>query len=172
MVQQGEADLAIHMLDVIPAGVDFRPLARCANYLVLPRGHPLTRKRGLSMEDVARWPLVAPVDMCSHWRTIHRAFARARAKPHVVMKVDPMVARLRYVEAGVAVTIASAAEVPREWTKDLIWIPMTSELPATTLGLITRKDRFLSPPAKRLTDFLAQALPAMFAGTRPDSGAA
>jgi DNA-binding transcriptional LysR family regulator len=163
MVVQGVADLGVGMLNAVPRHIRFRQLAAFDNYLVVPRDHPLAGREGVSLEDVARWPLVAPVEQGSLWRTIHGRLARRDLAPHVVMRVASTLARLRYVEAGLGVTITSTSEVPADLALALVWLTLPDALPRTAFGLITRANSYLSLPAKRFAEFLAETLPGVIA---------
>jgi DNA-binding transcriptional LysR family regulator len=170
MVVQGIADLGIGMLNAVPRHVRFQPLASFDNYLVVPRNHALAARESVSLEDVARCPLVAPVEQGSLWQTIHRRFARRELQPRVVMRVASTLARLRYVEAGLGVTITSVSDVPADLARALVWLSLSDELPRTAFGLITRANSYLSLPAKRFVEFVAQTLPGVLAARANAAG--
>jgi DNA-binding transcriptional LysR family regulator len=162
--------LGIGMLNAVPHHIRFQPLASFDNYLVVPRNHPLAGRESVSLEEVARWPLVAPVEQGSLWRTIHRQLARRELQPRVVMRVASTLARLRYVEAGLGVTITSVSDVPADLVRALVWLSLSDELPRTAFGLITRANSYLSLPAKRFAEFVAETLPDVLAARADAAG--
>lgn len=168
MVERGDADLGFGMLDSVPRHCEFRPLAGCDYYVVVPRNHPLADRDALSLEDAAKWPIIEPVEQCTHWQSIHRRFAKFDLRPQVVMRAASTMARLRCVEAGLGVTIASAAEIPAEWARGLVWISLSDDLPRPALGLITRRGGYLSVHARRLSQFLIESMPAFVSNTKKD----
>jgi DNA-binding transcriptional LysR family regulator len=59
-LQLGEAQLAVTVIDEIPAGIVARPVLRAGSAVVLPRAHPLAAKRVVSIADLDGEPLIAP----------------------------------------------------------------------------------------------------------------
>jgi DNA-binding transcriptional LysR family regulator len=167
MVARGDADLGIGMVNRTHPHIRFDPLALSDNYLVVPRNHPLARQDRVSLEDVAGCPLVAPVDEGNLWQTIYEALAKRDLQPRVVIRVASTLARLRYVEAGLGITVTSLSGVSSEQASKLVWISLADELPRTNFGLITRTNSYLSLPAKRFAEFLEESVPGLLSAPEP-----
>src|SRR6478609_9546032 len=59
-VQLGEAHLAVTVIDDIPPNVISRRLAKVGAAVVMPRNHPLARKRSIAIGDLRDEHLIAP----------------------------------------------------------------------------------------------------------------
>ena len=160
MVARGDTDLGIGKVSQTHRQIRFQPLAHFDNYLVTPRDHPLTHQERVSLDDVARYPLVAPIDEGKLWQTIHRMLTARDLQPHIVLRVASTLARLQYVEAGLGLTITSLNGVTSELMSKLAWISLTDRLPETAFGLINRTSSYLSLPATRFAEFLMTSVPA------------
>lgn len=59
-VQLGEAHLAVTVIDDVPPNVISRRVAKVGAAVVMPRNHPLARKRSIAIRDLRDEPLIAP----------------------------------------------------------------------------------------------------------------
>ncbi|MFO0001935.1 MAG: LysR substrate-binding domain-containing protein, partial [bacterium] len=58
-IQNREADIAITSeVTGLPAGLMAIPCSPVGRVLIAPRGHPLLKRRTLSLADIAEWPLI------------------------------------------------------------------------------------------------------------------
>jgi hypothetical protein len=59
-VQLGEAHLAVTVIDDVPPDIISRRVARVGAAVVMPRNHPLARKRSIAIRDLRDEALIAP----------------------------------------------------------------------------------------------------------------
>lgn len=59
-VESGRADIGVSSLEYVPDGMTAKLLCRAHQVLVMPKSHPLTKKRTLSLGDLAGQPLIVP----------------------------------------------------------------------------------------------------------------
>ena len=174
MVLRGEAELGIGALTQVPSNMIFQPLVSYNNYLVVPRDHPLVEQATVSLQDVVKYPLVAPLEDGATWQALYRAMQVQHLDCQVAIRLASTEARLRYVLSGIGITVASGAGRTSEIASQVEWVPLAEDMPTTTYGLIRRKNTYLSLPAKRFAEFLVSATPIFrsFFGTLPSLGAA
>lgn len=161
MLVRGDADLCIAKTDHVPSTLEFQHLVSYQNYLVVPRKHPLADRPSVVLEDVARYPLVAPLEDGTLWRTLHHALDAHHLDYQVTTRLPSLEARLRCVELGMGVTFEVGAGLACELAPKLAWVPLSDDLPTTTYGLFTRKNSFLSLAAKRFAEFVIGAKSAL-----------
>ena len=115
MVALGQADLAIctETADE-PADVVAVPCYLLKRSVVTPLRHPLTRIRPLTLEALARFPVITYEDGFNGRRVVDETFAQAGLAPRVILSaVDADVSKA-YVEMGLGIAIlASVAVDPR-----------------------------------------------------------
>ena len=170
MVARGDADLGIGPVNALRRQIRFEPLDRCEYYVVVPRDHPLASSQRISLEHMTDYPLVAPILETDLWRTIQEALIRRDLHPRIPLRVASTLARFRYVEAGLGITIASLIGTPSLFAPKLVWVPLADDLPRTTIGLLTRTNSYLALPAKRFADFLAESVPGAITHSAPVFG--
>jgi LysR family cys regulon transcriptional activator len=106
MVAQAEADIgvitepaeALENIATLPA---YR-LPRC---LVTPVGHPLLKSKPLTLEKIARFPLITYDSGFSSRRSLDRAFAKKGLTPNVVLRAIDADVSKTYVSLGLGVAI-------------------------------------------------------------------
>ncbi len=111
-VEAGEADVAIGTEAMRPfPGLAMLPCFPIERSLVAPRGHPVLRVRTLTLEAIARWPLITHDQTRSgSWRVME-AFRRVGIEPNVTFKaVDADVCKT-YVEMGLGIAILATVAV-------------------------------------------------------------
>jgi LysR family cys regulon transcriptional activator len=112
LVVTGEADLCI-ATEVIQ---EYRtlvmlPCHQWSRCIVTPRRHPLTRCKPLTLEEVARYPIITYEFTLAPRSPTKAAFDRKNLKPNVVLTAsDPGVIKT-YVELGLGIGLVSSTAV-------------------------------------------------------------
>jgi DNA-binding transcriptional LysR family regulator len=159
----GEADLA-----VLPLGLEIadqapyvvtEPLCWRPWVAVLPKNHPLCRKRQLGPDDLARQPLILP-EQDSNWRRRVDDVFRAAGmldQLRVVLEASTTLAARRYVSLGVGIALLAQPReswhVPRVLTRSLEHLLGTEEI-----VLVWRRGAKPRPEARSFADFLKSSL--------------
>jgi LysR family cys regulon transcriptional activator len=121
MLQSTEADLGI--LSEPPRGgvgvVQLLSQRKIALSLVTPPEHPLLVRRLITLEMIARYPLVQLDPTLSGGWNVKRAFERAGVSPNVVMTAGNIEVVKAYVARGLGVAILPSLCVEAEHDPDL-----------------------------------------------------
>ncbi|MCL4464753.1 MAG: LysR family transcriptional regulator [Chloroflexi bacterium] len=157
MVVRGDAELGIGAPIQKPSSIEFLPLVSYSQCLVVPPEHPLAGLSAVSLEEAVKYPLIAPREGGMLWHTIRQALESRHLQWQIAVRLAGTEARLRYVQLGLGVTITSAVGLAYDIAPRLAWIPMVDSLPTTVYGLITRKNTYLSLPAKKFAEFVTAA---------------
>lgn len=104
----GEVDLAIATeTAAFYEGLLSLPAYRVTRCVVAPRHHPVLREKRLTLEKLARYPIIMFDSAFSGRRVVSEAFAEAGLTPNVVLTaVDPDVTKA-YVERGMGIAVLS-----------------------------------------------------------------
>ena len=106
MVAQAEADIGIvtetsEALETIATLPAYR-LSRC---LVTPADHPLLKAKPLTLEKIARFPLITYDASFSSRRSLDLAFAKKGLTPRIVLRAIDADVSKKYVSLGLGVAI-------------------------------------------------------------------
>lgn len=109
LVSMGQADLAICAPMDIPDTLVALTCYRLHRVVMTPPRHPLLRVKPLTLEALARYPLITYDEAFSGSGLVHKTFGDAGIKPNIVLSVvDSDVSK---IYAGMGMGIAIAASV-------------------------------------------------------------
>ncbi len=144
MVLEGEADFAI-ATEAIPdtPGLTMLPCYRWNRCLVAPHDHPLLRVQPLTLEALARHPIITYDFAFAGRSVVERAFAKAGLKPDVVLTALDSDVIKHYVALGLGVGILAKMAYDPEQDRALAMRDLAHLFPDSTTHLGYRKGRYL-----------------------------
>lgn len=152
-VISGEADIAIatETLDRYPELVT-QPLYRWYHCVVVPLGHPLAREKRLSLEKIARYPIVTYDAAFTGRSALDETFANASIEINVVLTAIDTDVIKTYVRQGLGIGIIASVAMDAERDVDLVALDGSKLFPERTTKLATRRGTYLRGFVK---DFIA-----------------
>lgn len=150
-VRNGEAQLGVATLDVLPSDLSAVPLLRAPQVVVMPSRHRLTRKRELDPRDLADAPLIVPPAGRPHREAIGRALLDAGVPWTVAVEATGWPVMLAFVERGIGLAIVNSTCI---LPKGLTSRPLRG-LAATHYHLLHRRGR-MSDPVRRLATLIRE----------------
>jgi LysR family cys regulon transcriptional activator len=144
MVALGQADFGI-CTEVVepPAGVVQLPCFLLERSVVTPPRHPLLRAKPLTLEAIARYPIITYEEGFSGRRITDQTFAEAGLSPRVVMSaVDADVSKA-YVELGLGIAILASIAFDRKRDAGLRRVDASHLFKPSRLAVVLRKDAYL-----------------------------
>src|SRR3954468_24833974 len=120
-LRSGELELAVTfggggLSEASHEGLELVELLEDPMYLVLPADHPLARRRGVRLADLAGEPWIGGAPNCECNRMISQACMRHGLDPRIAFETDDYSAVQGFVAAGVGVSLI--AELGLRTTRD------------------------------------------------------
>ncbi len=146
----GEMDLALAWLPAESREISSETLFSDELVVVVGEGHPLAEADAVSLVELQGLPLALPTVATNIRRLFDAECARDSLKPRIALEIDDTPARLTFVEAGHAATVA-----PRGALVDrtrLRTIPLAGAPVVLSAGLLTHRSAHLGSAARRLAD--------------------
>lgn len=150
-VREGRLDLAFVAL---PGGswpgVTLTPLTSEPIALLVPTGHPLAKRTGVELADLADQTLV---DLPSGWGTrmaVDRAFAAAGAQRTVAFEVNDTASMIEFIQHGLAVGLLPASFV--DGLDEIVVVPIRHHVPRFAIAVASPSGRRLSAAARALLE--------------------
>jgi LysR family transcriptional regulator, low CO2-responsive transcriptional regulator len=159
LVARREAEVGVVVNKVIGDEFNFVPMFQYDRVLIAPLGHPVLDDGALTLEQIARWPLV----MMQQSRTrelLEAEFQRDGVPFDIVMEIDSMYMIKRYVEAGIGISVGPGSALEPQDEAHLGHVSLKSILPDDSGGIFTLKDRVLSRSAQRFIDSFGETFTA------------
>ncbi len=147
-VQEGAIELGVVTLPLSANNMEIVPLFKDEVQVVASRKHPLAKKRSVSAEELAQYPLILP--KTGHTRVvIDRLLRDHHDHIQVSMELASVETIKKFVGAGLGVSVISRSYAQQEVTAgELKLVPLDGQKIYRELGLVYRPDRYLSLPAK------------------------
>ena len=156
-VQEGVVDLGIVTLPQPSNNMEVIPVFRDEVQVVMPKNHPLAKNRSVSVEELAHFPIILP--KTGHTRVvIDRLLRSHRDRLQISMELASVETQKKFVGAGLGISLLSRSYAQAEVAAGLLkLIPLAGEKIYRELGLIYRRDRYLSLPAKVFIDVVRES---------------
>jgi LysR family hydrogen peroxide-inducible transcriptional activator len=151
-LRAGLVDLAVMALPLRGHDLDCFPLRTERLFAILPKHHPLARKRSVLLKDLRNEPfLLLRDDHCFRETTVE-VCKRARVMPRVVFESGHFSSILGMVGAGLGVSIVP--EMALEQRPDCRFLLVADERASRTIGVAVRKGHFQSAVQRAFLEHL------------------
>ena len=150
MIRGDKVDFAVGSMLDVPTDISYTPLYSFDPALILPLGHELAEKRKIELADISPFGLILPPRRLTTWRMVDRVFQQQRIPYEVVLEVGGWEVIKRYVELGFGISIVTNICL-REGDR-LVARNMSTWFPKRSYGIVKRRGRHLSPPARAFLD--------------------
>ena len=135
-------------------GVTHHHLLEDPMYLVLAEDHPLARKRGMRLADLAGEPWIGGAPDCECNRLISAACNRSGFEPRIAFETDDYAAVQGFVAAGVGVSLIAELGL-RTIRDDIVVRPLGRDTPCRQI-FATALDGYRSPATVAMIEMLRE----------------
>jgi DNA-binding transcriptional LysR family regulator len=147
MLRAGEVDFVVGSMIELPDDIEYHPTFSYDPMLITALDHPLAKKRRVTIQEVAKHPLILPPRHLTTWRVVDLVFHQHNLTYQVRLEAGGWEVIKKYVALGLGISIVTSICLAE--AKDLAAIPLDKYFPKRTYGLVLRKGQFLSPQAQR-----------------------
>ncbi len=147
-LNEGVLEVGVVTLPQTANNIEVLPVFKDELQVVTPADHPLARNRSVTIEEIANFPLILP--KTGHTRVVlDRLLRDFRQHLQVSMELASVESIKKFVGAGLGISLLSRAYWQPEVAAGLLkLVPVEGQHINRELGLIYRRDRYLSLPAK------------------------
>ena len=153
-----EVDFAVGAMWEVPNDIDYAPLQRFDAMLITAPDHPLTRKAKPTLEDLSPYGLILPPKSLSTYRMVASGFEQRRVPYTVAIEVGGWEVIKQYVAHGLGIGIVSALCLTDADKTRLAVRSLREYFPSRTYGVLMRKGKGLSGPARAMIDAIKPGL--------------
>jgi DNA-binding transcriptional LysR family regulator len=151
-IRAGRAQIAVAPLETVPSDLDAVALTTIGQVLVVPRSHPLARRRTVRLKDLEGSRIVVPPAGRPHREMLARMLQSAGVAWEVAVEASGWELMLQFVSLGVGVAVVNACcNIPRA----LVAIPL-AQLPAIRFHAFHLKGQAIDGELGRLRALLVE----------------
>ncbi|MDD4911785.1 MAG: LysR family transcriptional regulator [Sideroxydans sp.] len=154
MLKLDEIDFAVGSMLDVPDDITYQPLVTFDPVLIVPIGHPLAKKKNLTLADVSQYGLILPPRHLSTWGVVKYVFQQHQLSFKVTLEAGGWEVIKKYVELGMGISIVT--DICLTGQEKLVAIPLSQYFPQRGYGLVLRKGKFMSPQANRFVEMLVE----------------
>lgn len=152
LLRADEVDFVVGSMIEVPDDIEYIPAFNYDPMLITPLDHPLAKKKRVTLAEVAEHPLILPPRHLTTWRVVDFVFQKHRLNYRVNLEAGGWEVIKKYVELGLGISIVTSICLTGD--EKLATIPLNRYFPKRTYGLVVRKGRYLSVPAKQFLDLV------------------
>ncbi len=156
MLEAGEIDVGITSISHAPSTIDYRVFSRFNRILIATKDHPISKLKQVTVQDIAKYPLILPAQDSTTRRLIDNLFQQHGVKPEVAMEVVGRTAIKTYVSMNLGLSIINEYYLTQQDRDHLFVSDVTEYFGQAETGIVLRKGRLLPKPAKDLIDFVIE----------------
>ncbi|HUI43759.1 MAG TPA: LysR family transcriptional regulator [Terriglobia bacterium] len=147
-VQEGAVELGIVTLPQTAPNLEVISVHHDEVWVVMPADHPLARQRSVTLDEVVQYPLILP--KTGRARVVFdRLLREHRDQLQISMELASVETIKKFVGAGLGLSFLSRTYAQAEVAAGLLkLVPLEGLKLQRELGLVYRRDRYLSLPAK------------------------
>jgi DNA-binding transcriptional LysR family regulator len=162
-----ELDLAVMSQPPTQPAFAAQPFAPHPHVIVAPPGHPLARKRSVSLEEAAREPLISREPGSATRLAMDQAFSESGVVPRIEMEIASNETIKQAVAAGFGLGFLSAHAVQQELALGRLAVVPVKGFPVMRQWYVVhRRDRTLPRIAEAFERFVVQEGARLIRGAR------
>lgn len=149
--QSGEIDFGLAPIDGIPSNLNYFRLEPMDRVLITSRNHPLSKKKHVTLLDIAQYPMITYERGLVSRDEVDRVFEEVHLEIEIIMEATNSETIKRYVETGVGVAIIPKIALDTVENHQIESIPIEQYFGKSQYGVILRKGKHITSWA---TNFL------------------
>lgn len=158
-VRQEVVDFGITDVDVDAPDLQSDLLLEENMHVFFPRGHPIETCTSVTIDQLARYPLVLMSLESNARSVIDMAFVQAGLTPRISCEVIYMSTAIGMVQAGLGLTVLPSMGVALSSVSTLSSRRVDDLALTRRIAVVFRKDRSLPPAAKAFVEMLTSSAP-------------
>ncbi|MBN2568658.1 MAG: LysR family transcriptional regulator [Deltaproteobacteria bacterium] len=146
LVNSGEIDFGISLESVVPKNMTIIRWKEAGNVIVTPKGHPLTGIENITLQEIAKYPLIlSPKNLKYQMRRfLVNKFEELGIDYKIVMEASTIELGSKYVEMGLGISIVpSGFGLDSVKKRDVELLPVGHLFDPDYISIIMRKDKIL-----------------------------
>ena len=165
LLRSDAVDFAVGSMLEVPRDLDYAPVYRFEQMLITPRDHPLAGREKIRIEDLSPYGLILPPRRLTTYRLVDMVFQKRRVPYTVALEVGGWEVIKQYVAMGLGISIVTGFCLTEADRERLAVHEIGDYFPPRSYGVVVRKGKYLSEPAR---GFLDQVQPGLLQGRSHD----
>jgi len=154
MVKNDEVQIGITSISNPPTWANYEVLGQYQRVLVCPKDHPLKMIKKITLQEIAKYPLILPPIGSKTRDTIDQAFKEKGISYELALEVLGREGVKNFIEMGLGVSILSKYYLTGENSRNLIVKDVSAYFGYSEAGMLVRKGRHLNRAANHFIELV------------------
>ena len=154
LLRSDAVDLAVGSMLDVPTDLSYAPVYSFDPMLIMAKGHSLSKKENIQLEDLSPHGLILPPKRLTTWRLVDLVFQQRRVPYTVALEVGGWEVIKQYVAMGLGISIVTGICLNEADHEKLEIRNLRDYFPPRSYGVVVRKGKFLSPQARAFSDLV------------------
>jgi len=157
LVKSGDIDFGLALESLVPKDLTAIPWLPVATMLITSRDHPLTRMHPVTLEGIAKYPLILPPRDRSYGgrRTLADQLRNRGLHYRILLESSNVELSALYVEMDLGISYATVAPGLKHLEdRNLAFISLSRYFPPDYLAVVLRRDKFMAAHKKAFLNIL------------------
>jgi LysR family hydrogen peroxide-inducible transcriptional activator len=155
---RGDLDVGILVLPIADPRLHVEPLFDEDLLLALPAGHPLTKKRRVTVQDLTGQPFILLSEMHCLGQQIVAFCNEESCSPFMVCRSAQLLTVQELVSVGHGVSLLPAMACASDRHSQRVYRRLSGTAPTRTLAMIWHKQRYQQPTVRGFIDLMREKL--------------
>ncbi|MEO8160574.1 MAG: LysR family transcriptional regulator [Arenimonas sp.] len=158
LLRSDAVDLAVGSMLDVPTDLSYAPVYSFDPMLIMAKGHPLSTRDKLQLEDLSPYGLILPPKRLTTWRLVDLVFQQRRVPYTVALEVGGWEIIKQYVAMDLGISIVTGICLGEADRARLDVRNLREYFPPRSYGVVVRKGKYLSPQARAFSDLVQPGL--------------
>jgi LysR family transcriptional regulator, putative pyruvate carboxylase regulator len=158
LLRSDAVDLAVGSMLDVPNDLNYEEINRFDPMLITPKGHPLSAKSEIQLEDLSPYGLILPPKRLTTYRLIELVFQQRRVPYRVALEVGGWEVIKQYVAMDLGISIVTAICLQPSDLDRLHVQNVKQYFPSRSYGIVVRRGTYLTDAARRFIDLVKPGL--------------
>jgi len=157
LVKSGDIDFGLALESLVPKDLTAIPWLPVETMLITSRDHPLTRMHPVTLEGIAKYPLILPPRDRSYGgrRTLADQLRNRGLHYRILLESSNVELSALYVEMDLGISYATVAPGLKHLEdRNLAFISLSRYFPPDYLAVVLRRDKFMAAHKKAFLNIL------------------
>ncbi|MBL0348899.1 MAG: LysR family transcriptional regulator [Elusimicrobia bacterium] len=159
MLKNGELDLGVRSLTMVPTWAVYRPSRTYARFAVCAKGHPFAKGGAVTLHELAAHPLLFPGSQSITRVLVEAALAKAGLTYQVGLEAGGWEAIKTYAAAGFGVAVLPELCLTKDNRRDLATRDASKLFGRDNYGIVARRDGHQTMAARELIQMIDPHFP-------------
>lgn len=156
LIKRGDADIGIITVsDISSDAVVNIPAYKLPRCIIVPTGHPLLKSPHVTLEQLARHPIIAYPVSSTNRAVVSDQFMSAGLRPRIVCSATDADVCKAYARIGMGIAIMAKATFDKRRDTGLVALDADHLFPPAILNIVLKKNCYLSRSLRAFVSILA-----------------